>query len=387
MKDNVNKIQLTDPRRGNYVRADYLNEPLDKAGLMPKTVVYKDIDTEFKKWAENLTLIGEDGNEFPTLTLYSNQRFSEYSQSWEFLDKNNNLLLNFKTVSRDNKPEKGTIHGNIFNIPGDQYFTMLNKRVLDDNGTESYLSMKMKMPTAVDITYKFSVFTVKYETLNTFNEKLNEMFNAIQHYITPNGHYMPMSLEGFDDITEYNIDDRQYYGQTANIKVKAYIITDDDYKIEEIPLKKSVTLSFGEKIRLKMAKVEIEDKNIVEEITIDDKKKFYQPIILKITFRKGQTKAKFNIDTDFTVTEIEKRNILSIKSSKINGNSVKIDENTVFRNEDEIKMTVKTWNVGEESVIIFKGYDHNRIFDKKSEAEEMMAIETDMVVEENQYND
>ena len=67
---------------------------------------------------------------------------------------------------------------------------------------------------------------------------INKSFNSRQCYITPNNHYMPMTLESISDESSYNIDDRQFYGQTYQIKVMGYIITEDDYRVEEVPLKR-----------------------------------------------------------------------------------------------------------------------------------------------------
>ena len=35
-------------------------------------------------------------------------------------------------------------------------------KVLDDNGTESFLDLKMKQPMAIDLSYKVTIFCTKY---------------------------------------------------------------------------------------------------------------------------------------------------------------------------------------------------------------------------------
>ena len=69
-----------------------------------------------------------------------------------------------------------------------------------------------------------------YELLNEFNLMMNDKFKSIQCYIRPNDHFIPMILNDISDESEYSIDNRQYYSQTYNITVKAYIITEDDMK-------------------------------------------------------------------------------------------------------------------------------------------------------------
>ena len=114
---------------------------------------------------------------------------------------------------------------------------MKRKVVLDDNGTESLLELRMRQPVAIDLDFTVSIFTTKLSSINKFNEMINRKFAARPVYIQPNGHFMPMVLDSISDKSDYNIDDRQFYSQSYDIKVMAYIITEDDYRIEEKALK------------------------------------------------------------------------------------------------------------------------------------------------------
>ena len=68
---------------------------------------------------------------------------------------------------------------------------------------------------------------------------------------------MPMVLENISDSSQYNINDRQFYSQSCEIKTLAYILNEDDFKLEEFPLKKKIgALNLPTK---KRATVEIED--------------------------------------------------------------------------------------------------------------------------------
>ena len=170
VKKNINHIDLKKGIEGNERRLEMLNEVLSNGTFLPKTIEYKDIDSTFKKWVEDdLKIVGDDGVIYPTMSLYSNQRFSEYMQSWKYTDSNNNLILNFKTVSRENNPQYGKMHNGYYNIPGDIFFLMKRKKVLDDNGTESFLELKMKQPTTIDLVYRLTIFTTKYQDINNFN--------------------------------------------------------------------------------------------------------------------------------------------------------------------------------------------------------------------------
>jgi hypothetical protein len=352
MRQYRNHIQLKEESVGNERRIEMLSDILQNGTFLPKTVEYKDIDEAFKKWVEEKLYITAEGKEVPTMVLYSNQRFSEYTQSWEFTDANKNLILNFKTVSRENNPQYGSIHNRLWNIPGERFYLMKRCKVLDDNGTESFLDLKMKQPMAIDLSYKVTIFCTKYQLINDFNTLVNGLFDARQEYIWPNNHPMPMTLDGIQDESNYQIDDRQFYGQSYNIKVMAYIITEEDYRVEQIPLKKKM---FNGPIVKTKTKADIEIDEEEHELVI--------------TFPSGCNKAKFTIDCDF---ETEKQDMVNIKSNNIK----KIENNTIieefkysytlvvngfeiignkyiFKENDEIEIKIKKINEKEVAMIKF----------------------------------
>lgn len=345
MKQYRNYLQLKPETVGNERRLELLSDILSGGTFLPKTVEYKDIDEAFKKWVEEKLYITAEGKEVPTMVLYSNQRFSEYTQSWEFTDANKNLILNFKTISRENNPQSGTIHNRLWNIPGERFYLMKRTKVLDDNGTESFLDLKMKQPMAIDLSYKVTIFCTKYQLINDFNTLVNGLFDTRQEYIWPNNHPIPMTLEGIQDESNYQIDDRQFYGQSYNIKVMAYIITDKDYKVEEIPLKRKVIHS--NIVNNKKSEVEIDEEEHE----------------LVITFPSGCNKAKFTIDCDFETTHQEsvniKKEILKFTNEEkllvtilVNDNEI-IGSNYIFKENDEIKIKIKKINQKETSVLKF----------------------------------
>lgn len=345
MRQYRNNIELKAESVGNERRLEMLSDILNGGTFLPKTVEYKDIDEAFKKWVEEKLYITAEGKEVPTMVLYSNQRFSEYTQSWEFTDDNKNLILNFKTISRENNPQYGSIHNRLWNIPGNSFFLMKRQVVLDDNGTESFLDLKMKQPMAVDLEYKVSIFVTKYQLINDFNTLVNKLFAARQAYLWPNNHPMPMTLETINDESSYQIDDRQFYGQTYIIKLMGYIITNEDYKVEEIPLKRKVIHS------------NMPD-NKKSEVEIDE-----ETNELTITFPSGCNKAKFTIDCDFETTHQEsvnvKKEILKFTNEEklmatILVNDVEIiGGNYIFKENDEIKIKIKKINQKETSVLKF----------------------------------
>ena len=352
MRQYRNHIQLKEESVGNERRIEMLSDILQNGTFLPKTVEYKDIDETFKKWVEEKLYITAEGKEVPTMVLYSNQRFSEYTQSWKFTDDNKNLILNFKTVSRENNPQYGSIHNRLWNIPGERFYLMKRCKVLDDNGTESFLDLKMKQPMAIDLSYKVTIFCTKYQLINDFNTLVNGLFDARQEYIWPNNHPMPMTLDGIQDESNYQIDDRQFYGQSYNIKVMAYIITEEDYRVEQIPLKKKLINNSMIAIKRK-GEVEIDEDS--HELTV--------------SFPSGCKKAKFTIDCDYETERIEFANIKFNKKIYfneevpvekvtyeyqifVNGNEM-VGDKFIFKENDEIELKIKKINEKELAMIKF----------------------------------
>lgn len=339
-----NFLDIKEHYVGNDRRSEMLSDIMKNNTFLPNTVVYKDIDADFKRFVEEeLKIVSEDGKEFPTMTLFSNQRFSEYTQSWRYTDQNKNLLLNFKTINRENFPQYGKIQNGYYNIPGkERFYTIEKKIVQDDNGSESFLITKMRQPTAIDLKYKLSIFATKYESINSFNILVNQTFNSRQCYLKPNGHFMPMILENISDDSAYNIDDRQFYGQSYEIRVMAYIITEDDYRVEEVPLKRGFSL-------IQMArKKNIPDVEIEECDNNED-------VILSIFYPTKCSKnyVRFNVDIDFIVNSIELENINNNYKIYINGEFIDNIKGILIKNGDEVKVSInKTLNKSESKLII-----------------------------------
>lgn len=339
-----NYLDIHDQAVGDERRYELMSEILKNGTFLPKTVEYKDIDEDFKRWVEEeLKIVSDNGKEFPTMTLFSNQRFSEYTQSWRFTDKDKNLLLNFKSINRENNPQYGKIQNGYWNIPGeDRFYTMKKQIVLDDNGSESFLVLKMHQPMAIDLTYRLSIFTNKYQSINEFNTLVNRMFRARQCYIRPNGHFMPMTLESISDESSYQIDDRQFYAQTYNIKVMAYILTKDDYRVEEIPLKRGINIpDMPSKVNIPQAEIEECENGTDIKLSVFFPLKCNKSII------------HFTNDTDFDITNIVTDNILKNYKLYVNGDIVR--ENVTLHDGDEIKVMCNKMDKNQEASFTING--------------------------------
>ena len=271
---------------------DIISNQLEN-GITPKTITYKDIDTEMMEFISKEVPMLYVGKEIPTF-FFTQQRFNEFTKTWEMLDENNNLLPNFKTVTRENNPKPGTLMGNMFNIPGKQFFNVssFEKKVGNKNIT---VTCKMKQPYCVDLMYNVKFITNKLSLLNELNNIINEKFKSKYNYISVNGYYMPIYLEDIDDESEYDIDERKIFIQNFRIKVCGYIINKNDIIYVENPNRILVDIS-SNKYNPKIITPSLNENQLIIEFPI-----------------KGNNLASFRSKSIYHFTNIETENIIDYK--------------------------------------------------------------------------
>lgn len=357
-KKNLTKVNKYSAKRGNIIRIGYQNTILNKAPVFPKPLEYDDIDKAMFDFVDTVIPIVIDGKLIPTYTLYSNQRFSEYTQMWEHSDENGNLYLNFKTLNREKNPSFGDNQGKLWNIPGERKYTVLQRQVLDDNGTESYEIYTMKQPYAVDLTYTISFVTTTLDNLNKFNQKINKLFKARQSYIRPNGHFMPMVLEEISDETSYSVSDRKFFVQSATIKLMAYIIEPEDFEVKKYPKRINQMLE-GDKFKKNDACVEIEEfENPMKNKTLN----------VNIKLEPYHTKVKFIFDTEMVVENIVTDNVRNMRMM-VNGDLYYIEKTFKLHNNDEVRIKLNPIDYEKETKIQLIGYEKD-VFYKSDEIPE-----------------
>ena len=355
-----NILKLRGRAFGVERRNNLAKEVVKDSTPLPLPVEYKDIDDEFKRWVDEDLDMSFEGERVPTIALFSNQRFGEYMQTWQKTDDKRNLLMNFKTVTRENNPKSGTIVGDTKNIPGERTALMRRVEVHDRAGRKYYIDYRMKQPFAIDMIYTVSVVTNKYEFLNGFNQMMNDKFKSIDCYIRPNGHFMPMTLENISDESQYSIDNRQYYSQSYDIKVKAYIIKEDDLVVEERPEMRFMGFE-GEATKRTYAEIDDLPCDYYKESDFD-----YLPVLLSLHFDPCDTKYEFRIDCNFKAKNVILDNVRYFKVF-VNDEEKIVDENFSVNEGDILKFKgVIRKNFNEDAEIRIEGYDPTTTY-KKSE--------------------
>lgn len=373
-----NIIKLKRDVVGKERRENLVKEVLQDNTPLPKPVEYEDIDKEFERWVSEELDISFEEQKLPTYLMLTNQRFSEYLQSWQHVDEKKNLILNFKAITRENNPKLGSIVGDTRNIPGNIDFLMKRVQAVDKSGHRYFIDYRVKQPISIDLIYTVSIFTNKYQLLNDFNMMMNEKFKAIDCYIRPNGHFMPMKLTDISDESEYNIDDRRYYSQSYAITVMAYIMPKDSFSVVEQPM-----------LVLECFDGEVKPKTIIEsfdpDIECDDNpNSAYEQIEVITTIPRDKMGHGFRIDCDSEITSIVIQNVRYFRMS-INGTYVDLDkylnniESSCYKDveitlEEPIKLnindsikfdSVSRYKTFENSVIKLKGKDLTSVVEKQ----------------------
>lgn len=344
-KKYLNPTMGSRPQFGDDVRHGYVKTITENAPAIPKPVEYADIDAAVKEFVDkNINMKGANGKSVPVFTLYSNQRFSEYSQSWNHTDEDGNLLMNFKTLNRDTNPKEGDNQTGLWNIPGERFYTFLIRTVLDDNGEESYEVYSMKQPFAVDLTYRVNIVTNLMENINNFNVVINNLFKSRQFYIRPNGHWMPIVLEDISDDSKYDINGQKFYVQSATFKVMAYIIQADDIKVERKPKRINV---FMEGDSLRKPKINIDEWDAPEKI--------FRTADISVDIEPWNTKVNFDFDTDMVVEHITSKNLRSLRIF-VNGEPIFYEKGFNIKADDNIRLYIKQYDPQKPSNITLSGY-------------------------------
>ena len=381
-----NELPLRDKSYGLDRRQDLTKEELNNSSPLPNPITYEDIDKEFKKWVEEEIIISFDGNRIPTFALFSNQRFSEYLQTWEHVDEKKNPILNFKTVTRESNPQQGTIIGDSKNIPGERTYLMKRVEARDENDRKYYIDYRMKQPMAVDFKYTVSIMTNRYELINKFNQIVNDKFKSITAYLRINGHFVSMILQNISDETEYKIDDRQFYSQSCEILLRSYIIQESDLVVKEVPSLKFFGFE-GEDGKKSYAEI--------EELPCQEPENpyYYKPLLIKVSLATCDNRIKFNIDCNFTVKKVELENIVSYRS-RVNDEIVELEEGLLIKENSEIKLSRVCRKYQEKPAVFYiYGVEKDIVYDKRKNEEEIISNGKqfgeirEIYYEDEKYND
>ena len=359
-------------------------EIFEDAVSFPNTVSYEDIDNTVIEWVNQKLELEYDGKILPTYKLFSIQRIGEYGQTWSNKDNNGNVIMNFKTVTRENNPKRGTIYGGIYNIPGQREYVLGYRANREAENLIGYDVYTMKQPESVDLTYKVGVITNKLELLNKFNTTIQERFRSITEYIFPHGHPMSMILDDISDNSEYSMQDRKFYSQICTITVRAYIITENNFNVRHMPVRVNYFINNQMQAVKGIDKIEFKDMCDCEKGEDNNLEPKRYTIDITQSRCEGPIVFKYNFGKSLLVTDIETDNIDKIEVF-INEGLSDFDEDVVFYEGDTIRIAFTIIDLRKPVHVTIVGEDYQDMIDPTviPESEED-DVETDITVKDPQ---
>lgn len=230
-KGFIKNIKLKVPKVGPARRQEMLDEIDNQGTFLPRGVGYEDMDKAFIESINKDFEVVIDGEKVPVIFL-TIQRWAEFSKTWQHSDEFKDIKLPFITIVRKPDVQVGTNQAGNWNIPQGQRMYTYVKVPTNESGRKGVDLYKIPQPTSVDVTYEVRLFCNRMRDLNKLHKIVHQQFNARQHFISPNGHPMPVHLETIGD--ESPIDDfenRRFYVQLFEMKLLGYLLDEDKFEV------------------------------------------------------------------------------------------------------------------------------------------------------------
>lgn len=319
-KGFIKNVKITKTRIGVERREEMLDEINNQGTFLPRGVGYEDMDKTFIESINNDFSISIDGDKVPVIFL-TIQRWAEFSRTWEHSDNFKDIKLPFITIVRRPDVQVGTNQAGNWNIPqGRKTYTYV-KVPTWEGGRKGIDLYKIPQPTSVDVTYEVRLFCNKMRDLNKLHKVVQENFNSRQHYISPNGHPMPIHLESIGDESPIeDFENRRFYVQLFEMKLLGYLLDEDKFEIVPTINKSLIVTELDNKTPKVKLKITNEDTGAVNYNFV-----FKPKTIDNFTF---------NVDYDITFTDI--LNISNILEIIIKVNNVIVTTPFTVKRGDNI---------------------------------------------------
>ncbi len=200
---------------------------------LPDSILHDDLDRGMLDYVEKNFIVVSDGQKIPTIPrILTMQRWSELSNTWEYVDDDGNIQLPFISVVRKPDVQPGTNPSVQRTIPDRARFHYSTIKTVNDGvmGADVY---KIPQPIAVDISYEVTIICNKFRDLNKFNKSVMQNFSSRQDYTMIKGHYIPIILDRNDDSSPIDtLEGRRYYIQTYHFTMLGFLIDSEEFEVK-----------------------------------------------------------------------------------------------------------------------------------------------------------
>lgn len=285
-------LPLIPEKVGRDRRQEMLDDITNDGTFLPKGVLHADLDLGMLDFVKDRLQLVVSEKKVPTINkIITNQNWSQFTETWNFQDLDNNVSLPFIATVRMPEVKYGTFQGGAANIPDRRQFFYYTVPTWDGQrkGADVY---KIPQPIPVDITYNVKIFCNRMRELNEFNKIVMQTFTSKQAYQQIKGHYIPIVLDDVSDESAKDLEKRKYYIANYKFTMKGLLIDEEEFQISPA-ITRQVTM------------FEVDTKVKSRRVTIEPPKpNFFD---LDINFLSGVTQLSevFRYSVDLKVTNQE----------------------------------------------------------------------------------
>ena len=221
------------PKKVLSERREQLLEYIKEDGTyLPKSVLHADLDRGMLDFVKTELEVVTAGKIVPMLDIIiTTQNWSQYLETWKFVDLDYNPSPPFITVVRNPEVKYGTNPSLQYTIPNRKQFYYAS--VPTWNGNEQGMDIyTIPQPVPVDIKYSVKIICNRMRELNQLNKVVMQTFASRQAYTFIKGQYVPIIMDNVSDESQMTIDARKYYIQNYDFTMLGYLIDEDEFEVK-----------------------------------------------------------------------------------------------------------------------------------------------------------
>ena len=221
------------PQKTLYSRREQLLEYINKDGTyLPKSVLHADLDRGMLDFVKEDLKVVTAGKIVQMLDIIvTTQNWSQYVETWKFVDLDYNPSPPFITVVRSPEVKFGTNPSLQYTIPNRKQFYYAS--VPTWNGNEQGMDIyTIPQPVPVDINYSVKIVCNRMRELNELNKVVMQKFSSRQAYTFIKGQYVPIILNTISDESQMQIEGRKYYIQNYDFTMLGYLIDEEEFEVK-----------------------------------------------------------------------------------------------------------------------------------------------------------
>jgi hypothetical protein len=204
----------------------------DDGTYLPKSVLHADLDRGMLDFVKTELEVVTAGKIVPLLDIIvTTQNWSQYLETWKFVDMDYNPSPPFITVVRNPEVKYGTNPSLQYTIPNRKQFYYAS--VPTWNGNEQGMDIyTIPQPVPVDIKYSVKIICNRMRELNQLNKVVMQTFASRQAYTFIKGQYVPIVMDNVSDESQISMESRKYYVQSYDFTMLGYLIDEDEFEVK-----------------------------------------------------------------------------------------------------------------------------------------------------------